>query len=86
MRCLYKRVDDRKKFLGWKVHLFKDFSKSEELKNPFWDISSVESDALEKKILQLGLISANELQNANTPLREKNRRAEFQNQIDVILN
>ncbi len=86
LRCLYKRVDNKKKFLGWKVQILKDFSKSEELKNPFWDISSAESDTLEKKILQLGLISANELQNANTPVREKNRRAEFQTQIDKIFN
>jgi len=86
LRCLYRRADSEKKFLGWKVQLLKDFSKSEDLESPFWDISSVESNALEKKMLQSGLISADEHQNANTPLREIKRRAEFQTQIDELFN
>ena len=86
LRCLYKRVDSENKFLGWKVQLLKDFSKSEDLESPFWDISSVESNALEKKILQFGLFSADDHQNANTPLREIKRRAEFQAQIDELFN
>ena len=86
LRCLYKRVDSEKKFLGWKVQLLKDFSKSEDLESPFWDISRVESNALEKKILQLGLFSVDDHQNANTPLREIKRRAEFQAQIDELFN
>ena len=57
LRCLYKRADSEKKFLGWRVQLLKDFPKSEDLESPFWDISSVESNALEKKMLQSGLIS-----------------------------
>ena len=86
LRCLYRRADSEKKFLGWKVQLLKDFSKSEDLEIPFWDISSGESNALEKKMLQSGLISADEHQNANTPLREIKRRAEFQTQIDELFN
>ena len=86
LRCLYKFVDNEKKFLGWKVHLLKDFSKYEDLKIPFWDVSSAESNALEKKMLKFGLISEEEQLNANTPLREKKRRAEFQTQIDEIFN
>ena len=30
----------KRNFLGWKVQLLKDFSKSEDLESPFWDISS----------------------------------------------
>ena len=86
LRCLYRRADSENKFLGWKVQLLKDFSKSEDLESPFWDISSVESNALEKKILQFGLFSADDHQNANTPLREIKRRAEFQAQIDELFN
>ena len=74
------------KFLGWKVQLLKDFSKSEDLESPFWDISSVESNAIEKKILQFGLFSTDDHQNANTPLREIKRRTEFQAQIDELFN
>ena len=86
LRCLYRRTNFGNNFLGWKVHLLKDFSKSEDLESPFWDISSLESKAIEKKIQQYGLFSANDLQNANNPLREKKRRAEFQAQIDEIFN
>ena len=86
LRCLYKRADSEKKFLGWRVQLLKDFSKFEDLESPFWDISSGESNTLEKKMLQLGFFSADENQNANTPLREIKRRAEFQIQIDELFN
>ena len=86
LRCLYKRVNTDKKFLGWKIQLLKDFSKSEDLESPFWEISRVESNALEKKMLQSGFFSADENQNANTPLREIKRREEFQTQIDELFN
>ena len=86
LRCLYKRADSEKKFLGWKVQLLKDFSKSEDLESPFWDISSVESNALEKKMLQSGFFLADDHQNANTTLREIKRREEFQTQIDELFN
>ena len=86
IRCLYRRADSEKKFLGWKVQLLKDFSTSEDLKSPFWDISSVESNSLKEKMLQFGLFSAYDHQNANTPLREIKRRAEFQAQIDELFN
>jgi len=86
LRCLYIRADHENKFLGWKVQLLKDFSKSEDLESPFWDISNVESNAIEKKMLQSGLISADEHQNANTPLIEIKRREEFQAQINELFN
>ena len=86
LRCLYRHADSEKKFLGWKVQLLKDFSSSEDMESPFWDISSVESNTLEKKMLQSGLITEDEYQNANTPLREIKRRAEFQIQIDELYN
>ena len=86
LRCLYRRVDSENKFLGWKVQLLKDFSKPKDLESPFWDISSVESIALEKKMIQFGLFSEGDHQNANTPLREIRRLAEFQAQIDELFN
>ena len=86
LRCLYRRTDFGNNFLGWKVHLLKDFSKSEDLENPFWDISNGESKFLEKKMQQYGLFSADDLQNANNPKREKKRRAEFEAQIDELFN
>ena len=86
LRCLYKRVKCEKKFVGWKVHILKDFSKSEDVERPFWLISSLESLALEKKMHQFGLFSADDHQNANNPLKEKKRRKEFQTQIDEIFN
>ena len=86
LRCLYRRVDSEKKFLGWKAQLIKDFTKSEDLKSPFSNISSDESNTLEKKMLQSGLFSVDDHQNANTPLREMKRRAEFQTQIDELFN
>ena len=86
LRCLYRRADSEKKFLGWKVQLLKDFSKSEDLESPFRDISSVESDVLEEKMLQFGFFSIDDHQNANTPLKEMKRRSEFQAQIDELFN
>ena len=86
LRCLYRRTDFGNNFLGWKVHLLKDFSKSEDLENPFWDIGNGESKFLEKKMQQYGLFSANDLQNANNPMREKKRRAEFEAQINELFN
>jgi len=86
LRCLYKRVDSEKRFLGWKVQLLKDFSISEDLESPFWDISGVESNAIEKNMQQFGFFSADDHKNANTPSREIKRRAEFQAQIDELFN
>ena len=86
LRCLYRRVNFGKKFLGWKVHLLKDFSKSENLESPFWHISNDESKAIEKTMQQYGFFSADDLKNANNPMREIKRRAEFQTQIDELFN
>ena len=86
LRCLFRCADSEKKFLGWKVQLLKDFSKSEDLESPFRDISSVESDVLEEKMLQFGFFSIDDHQNANTPLKEMKRRSEFQAQIDELFN
>ena len=86
LRCLYRRTDFGNNFLGWKVHLLKDFSKSENLESPFWDISSIETKAIEKKIQQYGLLLADDLQNANNPMKEKKRRAKFQTQISEKFN
>ena len=71
LRCLYRRVNFEKKFLGWKVHLLKDFSKSENLESPFWHISNDESKAIEKNMQQYGFFSADDLKNANNPMRER---------------
>ena len=40
----------------------------------------------EKKMQQYGLFSVDDLKNANNPMREKKRRAEFQTQIDELFN
>ena len=81
LRCLYRRTDSGNNFLGWKVHLVKDFSKSEDLERPFWDISISESKAIETKMQQYGFFSADDLQISNNPMREKKRRVKFQTQI-----
>ena len=73
-------------FIGWKVQLFKNFSNSEELERPFWNINNFESMAIEKYILQYGFFSEDDLKNANNPMREKKRRAEFEAQIDELFN
>ena len=86
LRCLYRRVNFGKKFLGWKVHLLKDFSKSENLESPFWHISNDESKAIEKTMQRYGFFSADDLKSANNPMREKKRRVEFQTQIDKLFN
>ena len=81
-------VEDFMKRIDGNDEFNKDFKdiKFEDLENPFWDISGVESTALEKKMLQFSLFSQGDHQNANTPLREKKRLADFQAQIDELFN
>ncbi|MBS1254558.1 MAG: 2-succinylbenzoate--CoA ligase [Deltaproteobacteria bacterium] len=86
LRCLYRRIDSAKKFLGWKVQLLREFSKSENHENPFWEISLEEENSLEAWLQQSGLFNTDDYLQANTPQKERTRRAAFQSQIDNLFD
>ena len=74
------------KFLGWKVQLLRDFSSSENVENPFWDLSRKEEIALEKVLQQAAFFTKDDYLQANTPQKERNRRLEFQAKIENLYN
>ena len=84
LRCLYRRSGDSKKFLGWKVQLLRDFSSSENVENPFWDLSPKEERALEKVLRQAAFFTKEDFLQANTPRKERKRRFDFQAEIENL--
>ncbi|MDG1488062.1 MAG: AMP-binding protein, partial [SAR324 cluster bacterium] len=86
LRCLYRRSGESKKFLGWKVHLLRDFTSSINVENPFWDLSPKEERALEKVLRQAGFFTKEDFLQANTPRKERKRRLEFQAEIEILYN
>jgi O-succinylbenzoic acid--CoA ligase len=86
LRCLYRRSGESKKFLGWKVHLLRDFTSSINVENPFWDLSPKEERALEKVLRQAAFFTKEDFLQANTPRKERKRRLEFQAEIEILYN
>jgi hypothetical protein len=86
LRCLYRRSGESMKFLGWKVQLLRDFTSSENVENPFWDLSRKEEIALEKVLQQAAFFTNEDFLQANTPQKERNRRLEFQAKIENLYN
>ena len=86
LRCLYRRSGELKKFLGWKVHLLRDFTSSINVENPFWELSPKEERALEKVLRQAAFFTKEDFLQANTPRKERKRRLEFQAEIEILYN
>ena len=86
LRCLYRRSGESKKFLGWKVHLLRDFTSSINVENPFWELSPKEERALEKVLRQAAFFTKEDFLQANTPRKERKRRLEFQAKIEILYN
>ena len=84
LRCLYRRSVSAKKFLGWKVQLLRDLSSSENMENPFWELSLMEENALACELEKTCLISKNDFELSNTPQKERERRIDFQILIDKL--
>ena len=84
MRCLYRRSGSTKIFLGWKVQLLKDFTSSEIVENPFWDLSRKEEKLLENVLKKAGFFSRDEYLHSNTAEKERKRRFEFQKEIEKL--
>ncbi len=84
LRCLYRRSGSTKKFLGWKVQLLKDFTSSEKVENPFWDLSRKEEKLLENVLKKAGFFSRDEYLHSNTAEKERKRRFEFQKEIEKL--
>ena len=84
LRCLYRRSGESKKFLGWKVQLLRDFTSSENVENPFWDLSPKEERALEKVLRQAAFFTKEDFLQANTPRKERKRRFDFQAEIENL--
>ncbi len=74
IRCLYDFSKDRPRFLGWKVQKLLELKSGLELDHPVWEISGTEEKALEQILLAHGLISPEELKEANTPAKDRMRR------------
>ncbi len=85
LRCLYRRENFQKKFLGWKVHLFRRVGDSKDLVNPFWNISTMEENILENFLKRIGFFPENISKNVNTPEKERKRRYEFQNNFEFSI-
>ena len=82
LRCLYKRVNSGKIFLGWKVQLIIELSTKEKIENPFWNLSREEETILENLMQDAGFFNKEEYLNSNTAKKEYQRRFNFQNEID----
>ena len=86
LRCLYRRSGKSKNFLGWKVHLFRDFNSSKNVENPFWNLSLKELQALEKVLEQASFFNRNDYLKSNTPQKERIRRLNFQSKFENLYN
>ena len=86
LRCLYRRSGESKKFLGWKVQLLRDFTSSENVENPFWNLSLKEEQALENVLRQASFFTNDDYLQANTPQKERKRRLNFQAEFENLYN
>ncbi|MDE0793759.1 MAG: AMP-binding protein [SAR324 cluster bacterium] len=86
LRCLYRRSGESKKFLGWKVHLLRDFTSSKNIENPFWNLSLKEEQALENILRQASFFTNDDYLQANTPQKERKRRLDFQAEFENLYN
>ena len=64
----------------------RELSNSEKVEHPFWELNQEEEIILENELYQSGLFSTNDLQKSNTPLRERERRVDFQRKIDNLFD
>jgi hypothetical protein len=86
LRCLYRRSGESKKFLGWKVQLLRDFTSSENVENPFWNLSLKEEQALENVLRQASFFTNDDYLQANTPQKDRKRRLNFQAEFENLYN
>ena len=86
LRCLYRRSGDSKKFLGWKVQLFRNFTDSKNIENPFWNLSLKEEQVLENVLRKTSFFTKDDYLQANTPQKERKRRLDFQAKFENLYN
>jgi len=84
IRCLYRRKNLVKIFLGWKVQLIREIGDSENVEYPFWDVSIKEEENLENLLQRSGFFLENNSCEINTPKVERKRRSEFHKQLQVF--
>ena len=82
LRCLYRRIASGLQFLGWKVQLMRELSCKDNMEHPFWELSLEAEKLIENELCKSGLCSTNDFRQANTPIIERKRRADFQTKFD----
>ena len=86
LRCLYRRIASDLQFLGWKVQLMRELSCKDNMEHPFWELSLEAEKLIENELCKSGLCSTNDFRQANTPIIERKRRADFQTKFDNSLS
>ena len=77
LRCLYDIKDKKVQFLGWKVQLLKNIKTGNEQEYPIWDMEPSEELLIESILNKQKLCSALDLEKANTPAKDRERRKLF---------
>ena len=77
IRCLYSSTNQKNRFIGWKVQLLKGIENGEELSHPIWDMNETEEKVLETILMDNSIFSKEDLEQANTPAKDRLRRKMF---------
>ena len=77
IRCLYSSTNQKNRFLGWKVQLLKDIGNGKELSHPIWAMNEIEEEVLETVLMDKRIFSKEDLEQANTPAKDRLRRKNF---------
>ena len=77
IRCLYSSTNQKNRFLGWKVQLLKDIGNGKELSHPIWAMNEIEEEVLETVLMDNRIFSKEDLEQANTPAKDRLRRKNF---------
>ena len=78
LRCLYS-IESKKKalFLGWKVHCLLDMNTGFEKMQPIWEMKPQEERLIESILIRQNLVPGPDLENTNTPEKDRERRRLF---------
>jgi Predicted signal transduction protein containing a membrane domain, an EAL and a GGDEF domain len=77
IRCLYSSTNQKNWFLGWKVQLLKDIGNGKEISHPIWAMNKIEEEVLETVLMDNMIFSKEDLEQANTPAKDRLRRKMF---------
>ena len=64
-------------FTLWKVQLLRDIGNGEELSHPIWAMNKIEEEILEIVLMDNMIFSKEDLEQANTPAKDRLRRKIF---------